>query len=97
MQPAASSEVAALLSKVSAIAEAVGQSGADSRGGGAQGSHGRRRLPVGHIRALLSRAQINAWEVRSLHGLASAVLAAVQGSEGGSSGGVQPTQDTAEV
>lgn len=61
MQPAASSEVQALLSKVSAIAEAVGLSGADSRGGGAQGSHGRRRLPVGHIRALLSRASINAW------------------------------------
>jgi hypothetical protein len=53
--------VQALLSKVSAVAEAVGMSGADSRGGGAQGSHGRRRLPVGHIRAILSRAQINAW------------------------------------
>lgn len=61
LQPAATSEVQALLSKVTAIAEAVGLSGADSRGGGAQGSHGRRRLPVGHIRALLSRASINAW------------------------------------
>jgi len=61
LQPAAASEVSALLGKVSSIAEAVGLSGADSRGGGAQGSHGRRRLPVGHIRALLSRAQINAW------------------------------------
>lgn len=78
LQPAAASEVSALLGKVSSIAEAVGLSGADSRGGGAQGSHGRRRLPVGHIRALLSRAQINAWEVRSLHGLASAVLGKVQ-------------------
>jgi hypothetical protein len=61
LQPAAASEVQSLLSKVSAVAEAVGMSGADSRGGGAQGSHGRRRLPVGHIRAILSRAQINAW------------------------------------
>jgi hypothetical protein len=61
LQPAAASEVEALLTKVSAIAEAVGQSGAESRGGGAQGSHGRRRLPLGHIRAVLSRARINAW------------------------------------
>lgn len=36
-------------------------SGNDSRGGGAQGSHGRRRLPLGHIRAILSRAQANTW------------------------------------
>jgi hypothetical protein len=36
-------------------------SGEDSRGGGAQGSHGRRRLPLGHIRAILSRAQANTW------------------------------------
>lgn len=61
MQPAAASELAALLSKVSSIAAAVGVSGEESRGGGAQGSHGRRRLPVGHIRAILSRAQANTW------------------------------------
>ncbi|WIA30566.1 hypothetical protein OEZ86_000649 [Tetradesmus obliquus] len=74
LQPAAASELSALLAKVSAIAKSVGMSGNDSRGGGAQGSHGRRRLPLGHIRAILSRAQANTWEVRSLHGLASAVL-----------------------
>lgn len=61
LQPAAASEVASLLAKVAAIAEAAGMSGADSRGGGAQGSHGRRRLPLGHIRAVLARAQINTW------------------------------------
>lgn len=95
LQPAAASEVQALLSKVAAIAEAAGLSGADSRGGGAQGSHGRRRLPVGHIRALLSRASINAWEVRSLHGLASAVLSKVQPAA--AAGGDESAQPAAAV
>lgn len=61
LQPAAASELSALLAKVSDIARRVGLSGDDSRGGGAQGSHGRRRLPVGHIRAILARAQANTW------------------------------------
>jgi hypothetical protein len=61
LQPAAASELSALLAKISAIASSVGMSGEDSRGGGAQGSHGRRRLPLGHIRAILSRAQANTW------------------------------------
>eukprot|EP00882_Tetradesmus_deserticola_P026496 GHRQ01029240.1.p1 GENE.GHRQ01029240.1~~GHRQ01029240.1.p1 ORF type:complete len:360 (+),score=92.79 GHRQ01029240.1:177-1256(+) len=61
LQPAAASELSALLTKLSAIAGSVGMSGEDSRGGGAQGSHGRRRLPLGHIRAIMSRAQANTW------------------------------------
>jgi hypothetical protein len=61
LQPASASELSALLAKISAIANSVGMSGEDSRGGGAQGSHGRRRLPLGHIRAILSRAQANTW------------------------------------
>jgi hypothetical protein len=67
LQPAAASELSALLAKISAIASSVGMSGEDSRGGGAQGSHGRRRLPLGHIRAILSRAQANTWV--SMHGV----------------------------
>eukprot|EP00879_Flechtneria_rotunda_P014117 GHRR01014747.1.p1 GENE.GHRR01014747.1~~GHRR01014747.1.p1 ORF type:complete len:367 (+),score=101.63 GHRR01014747.1:1455-2555(+) len=78
LQPAAGSEVAALLAKVSQIAANVGLNGEESRGGGAQGSHGRRRLAVGHIRSILSRAQASTWEVRSLHGLATAILNRVQ-------------------
>ncbi len=50
----------------------------ESNGGG---SHGRRRLPLGHIRAVLSRARANTWEVRSMHGLAAAVMQAL-GIEG---------------
>ena len=50
-------------------------SGEESQGGGNQGNHGRRRLPVGHIRALLSRAKANTW--------VSDVLAAVTWEEGG--------------
>ncbi|KAF8068431.1 BETAC-AD [Scenedesmus sp. PABB004] len=84
LQPASAAELGALLAKASAIAEAVGLSGDESRGGGAQGSHGRRRLPVGHVRAILSRAAASTWEVRSLHGLASAVLKRVGGGDGGS-------------
>lgn len=38
------------------------------------GNHGRRRLPVGHLRAVVSRARMTAAESRSLHGLVSAVL-----------------------
>jgi hypothetical protein len=48
-------------------------SGDDSRGGGAQGSHGRRRLPVGHIRAVLARAQANTW-VRHVVGVDSTLV-----------------------
>jgi tRNA C32,U32 (ribose-2'-O)-methylase TrmJ len=81
-QPAAHSELAALLDKLSAIATAAGVSGEDSRGGGAQGRHGRRRLPVGHARALLGRSAASTAEVRALHGLASSVLAALQPGAG---------------
>ncbi|PNW78901.1 hypothetical protein CHLRE_09g393876v5 [Chlamydomonas reinhardtii] len=74
MLPASAQEVELLLRKVAAIAEAVGMSGAESKGGGNNGNHGRRRLPLGHLRAVVSRARVNAAESRSLHGLASGVL-----------------------
>ncbi|KAG2454033.1 hypothetical protein HYH02_001074 [Chlamydomonas schloesseri] len=75
--PASAQEVELLLLKVAAIAEAVGMSGAESKGGGNNGNHGRRRLPLGHLRGVVSRARVNAAESRSLHGLASAVLQAL--------------------
>ncbi|GBF98626.1 rRNA methyltransferase [Raphidocelis subcapitata] len=101
LQPAAASELEALLAKVAALARAVGVSDLESHGGGNQGNHGRRRLPLGHVRAILSRAKANTWEVRSLHGLAAAALKALgaeeparadnsKGGGGGGSGGDGP-------
>ncbi|GLC72152.1 hypothetical protein PLESTF_001212600 [Pleodorina starrii] len=72
--PASAQEVDLLVRKVAAAAEAVGMSGEESSGGGNAGNHGRRRLPIGHLRAVVSRARLSAAESRSLHGLASAVL-----------------------
>ncbi|GIL42214.1 hypothetical protein Vafri_268 [Volvox africanus] len=71
---ASAQEVELLVRKVAAVAETVGMRGEESIGGGSSGNHGRRRLPVGHLRSVLFRARINAAESRSLHGLASAVL-----------------------
>lgn len=61
LQPASASELEALLEKIGAVARAVGESDQESRGGGNQGQHGRRRLPLGHIRALMARAKANTW------------------------------------
>ncbi|KAG2498757.1 hypothetical protein HYH03_003496 [Edaphochlamys debaryana] len=72
LQPASAREVELLLEKAAAVAAAVGISPDEGRGGG--GNHGRRRLPIGHLRAVLSRARLTAAESSSLHGLASAVL-----------------------
>ncbi|KAI8466150.1 MAG: Alpha/beta knot methyltransferase [Monoraphidium minutum] len=83
LQPASASELESLLGRVAAIARAVDMSDQESHGGGNQGNHGRRRLPLGHIRALMARAKANTWEVRSLHGLAKAVLDALGGDKGG--------------
>jgi hypothetical protein len=33
----------------------------ESHGGGNQGKHGRRRQPLGHVRALMARAKANTW------------------------------------
>ncbi|PNH12047.1 hypothetical protein TSOC_001074 [Tetrabaena socialis] len=75
--PASVREVDLLVQKVAAVAEAVGMRGAEGTGGGNGGNHGRKRLPVGHVRSVVSRARLNAAESRSLHGLASAVLQAL--------------------
>ena len=42
--------------------------------GGKSGNHERKRLPVGHIRTLLSRAKVTVQEARSLHGFVSAII-----------------------
>jgi hypothetical protein len=55
-------------------------SGKESTGGGAKGSHGRKRQPVGHFRAVLTRAAARVGEVRALHGLLSAILRVVDPS-----------------
>eukprot|EP00798_Chlamydomonas_sp_ICE-L_P009060 gene9060-16178_t len=70
-------EVEVVLKKIVAIAAAAaaGVSGEESRS--SSGNHGRRRLPLGNLRALLQRSRINRRESRSLHGLASAVLNAL--------------------
>lgn len=81
--PAAAAAVEALLSKVAAIAAAAGEDASETRGGG--GNHGRRRLALGYLRSVLGRSRITAGEVRSLHGLATAVLKALTG--GGRGGG----------
>jgi hypothetical protein len=52
------------------------------QGGGSEGNHGRKRLPLGHLRALLLRAGATSQEVRSLHGLASALLKRLGAGDG---------------
>ncbi|KAF5834307.1 hypothetical protein DUNSADRAFT_9050 [Dunaliella salina] len=55
----------------------------ESTGGGSQGSHGRRRKPVGHMRSIFSKARLTQAEVRALHGFASQVLERLDGSSRG--------------
>jgi hypothetical protein len=52
------------------------------QGGGSEGNHGRKRLPLGHLRAVLLRAGATAQEIRSLHGLASALLKNLGATDG---------------
>ena len=61
LQPAAASELEALLDKAAAVARAVGARDQESHGGGNQGNHGRRRQALGHIRAVMARAKANTW------------------------------------
>jgi tRNA C32,U32 (ribose-2'-O)-methylase TrmJ len=75
-QPASAREIEALLDKAAALAIAVGEPPEESTGGGNQGTHGRRRKAQGHLRAVLQRARVTAWEARSLHGYFSAALKA---------------------
>ncbi len=57
MSPAPASEVEALLQRWSALVRSAGLTDAESIAGW-QGSHGRKRRTVGHIRAVLSRARV---------------------------------------
>ena len=50
------------------------QNSGEETSGGQSGNHGRKRLPVGHVRALLSRAKVTVQEARSLHGFASSII-----------------------
>ncbi len=61
LQPVSGAELEALLAKAARIAVAAGAAGDESRGGGAQGNHGRRRLALGHLRAVLQRARTTTW------------------------------------
>lgn len=75
-QPAPRSDVEALISRWTELADAAGLGLADSVGG--TGSHGRKRRTAGHVKAVLSRAQVTVQELRVLHGLCSALLEKVQ-------------------
>ena len=75
-RPASAAELEALLDKSAALAVAAGESPDESSGGGNRGTHGRRRKAQGHLRAVLQRARVTAWEARSLHGFLSAALKA---------------------
>ncbi len=57
MSPAPASEVEALLQRWSALVRSAGLTDAESIAGW-QGSHGRKRRTVGHMRAVLSRARV---------------------------------------
>ena len=57
MSPAPASEIEALLQRWSAVVRGAGLTAAESIAGW-QGSHGRKRRTVGHIRAVLSRARV---------------------------------------
>lgn len=75
-QPASAAELEALLDKAAALAISANESPDESTGGGSRGTHGRRRKAQGHLRAVLQRARVTAWEARSLHGYLSAALRA---------------------
>jgi tRNA C32,U32 (ribose-2'-O)-methylase TrmJ len=49
-------------------------------------THYRRRRVAGHMRAIMSRANINTQEAQSLHGLVSRILRSVQGEDKGGRG-----------
>jgi tRNA C32,U32 (ribose-2'-O)-methylase TrmJ len=57
MSPAPASEIESLLQRWSALVRRAGLTDAESIAGW-QGSHGRKRRTVGHIRAVLSRARV---------------------------------------
>lgn len=75
-QPAPRSDVESLINRWTELTDAAGLGLADSVGG--TGSHGRKRRTAGHVKAVLSRAQVTVQEVRVLHGLCSALLEKVQ-------------------
>ncbi|KAA6417258.1 MAG: rRNA methyltransferase [Trebouxia sp. A1-2] len=71
-QPAPRSDVESLINRWTELTDAAGLGLADSVGG--TGSHGRKRRTAGHVKAVLSRAQVTVQELRVLHGLCSALL-----------------------
>ncbi|KAL0048130.1 hypothetical protein WJX82_008393 [Trebouxia sp. C0006] len=75
-QPAPRSDVESLINRWTELTDAAGLGLADSVGG--TGSHGRKRRTAGHVKAVLSRAQVTVQELRVLHGLCSALLERVQ-------------------
>ncbi|DBA94244.1 hypothetical protein WJX77_010719 [Trebouxia sp. C0004] len=78
-QPAPRSDVESLINRWTELTDAAGLGFADSVGG--TGSHGRKRRTAGHVKAVLSRAQVTVQELRVLHGLCSALLEKVRQTE----------------
>lgn len=75
-QPAARADVEALIHRWAELSSVAGLGAEDSVGG--TGSHGRKRRTAGHVKAVLSRAQVTVQELRVLHGLCSALLEKLQ-------------------
>ena len=66
---ASQGEVEALLERVVLLMAGAGMDARENSGGGDKSNHGRKRRPVGHLRALLSRSQASTAEIRALHGV----------------------------
>lgn len=67
--PASRADVDKILERASRLLERAGISSLETSGGGDKGNHGRRKMAFGHLRALLTRSQATAAEVRALHAL----------------------------
>jgi len=67
--PASRADVNKVLERASRLLERAGISSLETSGGGDKGNHGRRKMAFGHLRALLTRSQATAAEVRALHAL----------------------------
>jgi tRNA C32,U32 (ribose-2'-O)-methylase TrmJ len=78
-QLATNAEVEALLQRAAVLLERSGVGAEETSGGGDKGNHRRKRLPAGHLRALLLRSQATVAEVRALHGM----LKEVERADGG--------------
>ena len=98
---ASQSEIELLMSKMKVIASLSGHEVQESVGGK---SHGRKTKALGHVRNIMQRSRMSENEVRSLHGLASAMIDKLSpghqlGSKKRNEGGLppQPAEKDSEV